>query len=123
MKFTKSMTGGWVDKKEIVSGTKCRIVSEAVEAESNFADKDGNPKMRITAKVRFEGKDEAVNVEINRATKDALIDSFGEDSVKWQGNTLTAQVEKGILGGKRVTYLISYRQDTLWWKQMMGTSI
>lgn len=102
MIFKKRTSGGWVNKKELTNGQKCRIVSEAIEEDSNFLDKKGNPKKRIVAKVRFEGKDEAVNVELNRMTTDALMEAFGEDSIKWQGNTLTVTVESSIKDGKRV---------------------
>ena len=108
MIFKKKTLGGWVNKKELHNGQQCKIVSEAKEEDSNYLDKKGNPKKRIVAKVKFQGVEEAVNVELNYMTVDALSNAFGEDSADWQGNTLTAHVESSLKEGKRVysLYLI-----------------
>src|SRR3990167_9727116 len=108
MIFKKKTLGGWVNKKEISNGQQCKIVSEAKEEDSNYLDKKGNPKKRIVAKVKFQGVEEAVNVELNYMTVDALSSAFGEDSTSWQGNILTAHIESSIKEGQRVysLYLI-----------------
>lgn len=107
-KYTKTIGGAWAKGSEITSGTKAKIVSETVHSESQFKDKTGNPKMQDVAKVRFEGKEEAMNMNLNRATIYGLIDAFGEESKEWIGKPLTAHTEKVVVGGKRVTavYLI-----------------
>jgi hypothetical protein len=108
MKYTKSTTsvsGAWVRASEIKSGTRAKITTETKPIESNFTDKDGKAKMQDVCKIRFEGKDEEFNVSINRATRDALIDAFGDDSIEWVGKILTATTEKMVVGGKRVTAL------------------
>jgi hypothetical protein len=105
MKYTKSAGGPWAKGSEIANGTKAKLVSETVRSESAFKDKEGNPKMQDVAKVRFEGKDEPMNVNLNRATIYGLIDAFGEESQSWTGHTLTVHTEKVVVGGKRVTAL------------------
>lgn len=104
-KYTKTIGGAWAKGSEIKSGTKAKIVSETVHSESQFKDKNGAPKMQDVAKVRFDGKEEAMNVNLNRATLYGLIDAFGEESKDWIGKTLTVQTEKVVVGGKRVTAL------------------
>lgn len=103
MKYTKtqSVSGNWIKGKDVDSGSKCKLVSETTPVESQFTNKDGSKKNQDVAKIRFQGKDEVFNISINKVSINALIDAFGEDSVKWQGNVLTAITEKVIVGGKR----------------------
>ena len=109
MKYTKTsgVVGKWVKGSEVVSGSKCRLVSETNPIASQFKNKDGSVKMQDVAKVQFESG-EPMNISLNRATLNALVDSFGEESAKWQGIELTAVTEKVVVGGKRVTavYLV-----------------
>lgn len=102
MKYNKSSTttGAWVDKSKLQNGQRAKIVSETKPQPSNFKDEDGNMQMQDVAKVRFEGMNEIVNVAINKTTLNGLIDAFGDDSAKWQGNYLTCFIEKGRYGGK-----------------------
>ena len=46
-----------------------------------------------------EGLDDVLNVSLNRATINGLVDSFGEDSKDWQNNYLTAETEKVRVAG------------------------
>src|SRR3990167_3456597 len=101
MQYTKSsgVGGAWVKASEIVSGTKCKLVSETAPQPSEFGTQD-------VAKIRFQGEEgEAKNVRINKPSINALIDAFGEDSKVWIGNVLTAVTEKMVVSGKRVTAL------------------
>lgn len=92
---------------EVESGTKCVLVSETTPTPSQFKNKDGSTKVQDVAKIKF-GDSEALNINLNRATVNALVDAFGEESAEWQGKALTAQTEKVVVGGKRVTavYLV-----------------
>jgi hypothetical protein len=49
MKYQKAnpATGAWVNKKELVSGTKYKIVSEATNQPSNFKDKNGKDRKSV----------------------------------------------------------------------------
>ena len=102
MKYQKNnvTTGAWVDKSKLANGQRAKLVSETKPQPSNFKDEDGNVQMQDVAKVRFEGIDDTLNVAINRTTINGLIDAFGDDSAKWQGNYLKVYVEKGRYGGK-----------------------
>jgi len=102
------LQGSWVKGSEVKSGTKCKLVSETNPRQSQFLDKNGNPKVQDVAKVQFQGDPEPKNINLNRATIDALTDAFGEDSKAWMGHHLTAETEKVVIGGKRVTavYLV-----------------
>lgn len=101
MKYIKSssISGGWVKTTELTNGQKAKIVSETTPQPSSFLDKKGNPKTQDVTKVRFEGQPEAANVSLNRATINAMVDAFGEDSVAWQGHVLTCEIEKVRVGG------------------------
>jgi hypothetical protein len=69
MKYSKSTGGPWAKGSDITSGTKAKIVSETVHSESRYKDeKTGASKFQDVAKVRFEGKEEALNTNLNRAT-------------------------------------------------------
>jgi hypothetical protein len=100
MQYKKSnVQGGWVKNSEVVSGSKCKLVSEASPIEGEFG-------MRDVAKIRFQGETgEARNVNLNKPTVNALIDAFGEDSKSWIGHVLTAHTEKVVVAGRRVTAL------------------
>ena len=100
-----SISGGWVKTAELKTGEKAKIVSETIPQPSSFLDKKGNPKTQDVAKVRFESQTEPVNVALNRATINALVDAFGEDSKDWQGHHLTAETEKMRVAGKAVVAL------------------
>ena len=111
----KKTSGAWVDKKTLTSGTLCKIVSETTSQPSNFKDKNGNPQNQDVCKVRFEGQQEAVNVNLNGATISALVDAFGDESIEWQNKPLTAETEKMRVGGKAVIalYLIPQGYERL----------
>lgn len=101
MQYTKSsgVGGAWVKGSEVVSGTKCKLVSETAPQPSEFGSQD-------VAKIRFKGEEgEPKNVRINKPSINALIDAFGDDSKAWIGNILTAVTEKMVVSGKRVTAL------------------
>ena|SRR3990167_6000437 len=100
-----SVSGSWAKASEIVSGTKAKIVSETKPIPSSFKDKNGNPKNQDVAKVLFQGKNEPVNVSLNRATINGLISAFGDDSVNWQNQVLTVETEKLKVSGKSVMAL------------------
>ncbi len=100
MKYTKkeSVGGEWVRASELENGTKIEILSEATTIGGEFGDRD-------VCKVKVAGFDEEKNVNLNKTTLNGFIDAFGDESEKWIGKTVTAQVEKALIGGKRVTIL------------------
>lgn len=106
-KYSKSVSisGNWIKGSDVMSGTRAKILTETKPVESSFQDKEGKNKTQDVCKVKFEGKEGEFNISLNRATRDALIDAFGDDSVNWIGKVLTATTEKMVVGGKRVTAL------------------
>src|SRR5450432_1546376 len=94
--------GKWVKAAEIKPGTKAKIVSETAPQSSTFLDKNGMPKTQDVCKVQFQGQTEALNVNLNRPTLNALVDAFGEDSAAWMNKVLTTDTEKVKVGGKTV---------------------
>jgi hypothetical protein len=100
MKYTKSSSvfGSWARASEIVSGSKVKLVTESTPSQGEYGEQN-------IAKARFQGASEDVNVRLNKITINGLIDAFGDDSKDWIGKVLTAQTEKAIVGGKRVTIL------------------
>lgn len=97
MKVTKSSgTGGvWLKKDELKTGDIMKIVSEATEVE-------GQNGIQLVAKCRIKGaQGDAVNFAINNASKNALIDAFGDDTALWMNKELTIETERGIFAGKR----------------------
>ena len=101
----RKTTGSWIDKSTIKTGVGCKLVSETTKQPSSFKDKEGNDKTQDVCKAKFDGQDEAVNVNLNGATIGALISAFGEDSIDWQNKPLTAELEKMRVGGKAVVAL------------------
>ena len=100
-----SMGGSWVKGSDVQSGIKAKLKSAAIRTESQFKNEDGTPKMQDVAKIRFENKDEQMNIALNRATLNGLIDAFGTESADWIDKVLITQTEKMVVGGKRVTAL------------------
>jgi hypothetical protein len=113
-KKSQSLSGNWLKGADVTSGTKCFLMTEVTPQESNFTDRNGKMKMQDVAKIKFQGQSEAYNISLNRATVNALVDAFGEDSRKWINQVLTAMTEKAIVGGKRVTvvYLLPEGYET-----------
>ena len=107
MKYQKSslVQGKWAKASELKNGVRAKIVSETNPQPSTFTNKDGSAKTQDVCKVMFEGNSEALNVSLNRATINGLIDAFGEDSKAWMNNYLTVETEKMRVAGKAVTAL------------------
>ena len=111
---TSATQGAWAKASDIKSGTRAKIVSETKPVPSQFTNEDGSPKTQDVAKVRFEGLPDALNVSLNKTTINGLIDAFGDDSVKWQGNYLTVLTEKVRVAGKSVTAMYLIPQGYEW---------
>lgn len=94
--------GKWLDKKVLKSGDIAKIKNEATEQPSQ---QGGN---QWVCKLMVKGQTEALNFAINKPSKNALIDAFGEDTNNWVDKVLTLEVEKTIVSGKRgiAAYLI-----------------
>ena len=110
MRYQKTSTtsGAWAKGSELVGIKKAVIVSETTPQPSQFKDKNGNDKTQDVCKVRFEGKEEVLNLSLNKATINGLVDAFGEDSKEWINQPLTVETEKvRVAGVARVAiYLI-----------------
>ena len=104
-KKTISITGSWVKTNELENGSKATIVSETNPQPSQWLNKDGTAKTQDICKVNFEKMSEVVNVSLNRATINGLVDAFGENSTNWQNKPLTVETEKMRVGGKAVIAL------------------
>ncbi|HEX3860773.1 MAG TPA: hypothetical protein VHY35_03700 [Stellaceae bacterium] len=99
-------SGAWAKAADLTVGTRAKIIDECTRVESQFKDeKTGAAKTQDVCKVRFEGKPEALNVNLNRATIRGLVEAFGSDSKEWIGKTLTVHTEKTTVAGRRVTAL------------------
>lgn len=113
-----SVQGGWVKAADVVSGTKCKLITEATKQEGEYGE-------QTVAKIRFQGADEALNVRLNNTTIGGLVDAFGPDSNDWIGKVLTAHTEKSMVSGRRVTvlYLLAegyeLREDSNGYLQVM----
>jgi hypothetical protein len=94
---TKSsgVAGKWLDKKSLKTGDIAKIKTEATEQPSQ----QGGTQW--VAKLHVKGQTEPLNFAINKPSKNALIDAFGEDTLKWIDIPLTLTVEKTIISGKR----------------------
>ena len=87
--------GAWIKKEELRNGDVLKLVSEAGEVE-------GANGTQLVAKCRIKGQaGDAMNMAINSASRNALIDAFGDDTKNWVDKHLTVEVEKGIFAGKR----------------------
>src|SRR5438128_2748701 len=95
------MSGSWVRASEITA-KKAKIVSETEPMPSSFQDKNGAPKTQDVCKVMFQGNTEPLNVALNRATLNGLVDAFGEDSKAWINQVLDVVTEKMRVAGKAV---------------------
>ena len=107
MKYTQqsgSSQGAWVDKSKLISGMKAVIASEVEPVQGEF---EGKANTRNVAKISIEGG-EAQNLSFNRATLNALVEAFGEESNEWQGESVIIQARDSIIGGKSViiVYLV-----------------
>ena len=100
-----SVSGEWIKGKDIVSGTKAKLTAETNPMPSQFTNKDGSVKMQDASKIKVQGSTGEMNISINRASINALVDAFGEDSKQWIGKILTLITEKVSVGGQRKTAL------------------
>lgn len=101
-----TVSGGWVDKKALKSGSRAVIKTEAAPQPSNFKDeKTGETVMQDVCKIHIDGQKEPVNCNINKPTLNAFIKAFGTDSADWVGKEVSVQIEKTRVGGKAVLAL------------------
>lgn len=105
-KYQKTMQvgGAWAKGSEITA-KKARIVSETNPIPSSFQNKDGSTKMQDVCRVQFQGANEPLNVSLNRATINALVEAYGEDSKEWIGHVLSVETETVRVAGKKVVAL------------------
>ncbi len=105
--YTKNVTmgGAWAKASELKSGMRAKIVSETNPTPSTFLNKDGSMKTQDVCKIKFEGLNDILNLSLNRATINALVDAFGEDSKGWMNQVLTVETERVRVAGKAVTAL------------------
>ncbi len=97
--------GKWIKASDIKAGTRCYLTAETSPVESQFKDRDGKVKYQDVSKIHLEGSTEIFNVSINRATLNALVDAYGEDSKNWVNKVLVAEPEKMIVSGRRIVAL------------------
>lgn len=105
--YTKNVTlgGQWAKASELKSGMKAKIMSETNPVPSTFLNKDGSMKTQDVCKIKFEGLNDVLNLSLNRATINALVDAFGEDSKAWMNQVLTVETERVRVAGKAVVAL------------------
>ena len=104
-KKSSGIVGKWAKAAELGDVKRAKIVSETTPQVSTFLDKNDKPKTQDVCKVQFDGVDEPLNVSLNRAVINGLVDAYGEDSALWQGHPLTVETEKIRVAGKAVTAL------------------
>lgn len=101
-KYTKyeGTSGNWAKGAELYDkGVKrAKIMSETEPKPSKFQNEDGSVKMQDVCKIQFEGISEQLNLSLNRANLNALVDAFGEDSKNWIGKYLTVNILEGSKG-------------------------
>ncbi len=100
MEYKKSsnVEGAWVKSSEVTSGSTFELTSEVTPTDGEYGTQD-------IGKVLFQADDEPKNLRFNKTSLNAIIDAYGEESNGWVGKTFTAQTEKALVGGKRVTIL------------------
>ena len=110
MKVPKSsgVNGKWIDKKALKKGDIAKIVSEATEVASQQGGTQWVAKIKVKG---WEG--ESQNISINKPTRGALIDAFGDESKDWIDKLLSIHVESMLISGKRgiAVYLLPEGYD------------
>ena len=97
-KKQSTVKGERVNKSELKTGMFAKVKSETKPVQSDYGEQD-------VAQVAIKGFEGVKNVGLNKTTINGLIDAYGENSVDWIDKVLTVNVEKGIVGGKRVIIL------------------
>ena|SRR3990167_544643 len=97
MKVTKSsgVQGKWLNKKVVKTGDIAKIKTEATEEPSPLGG------TQLVARLHVKDQAEPANIAINKPSKNALIDAFGDDTANWIDKLLTLHVETAIISGKR----------------------
>ena len=97
-KFEGGPAGKWADKSKLVDVKRAYITNEVKPSASKFLNDDGTQKMQNVGLIKFEGFDEPMNMAINGANINALVDAFGKDSKGWINQKLTVNVLEGDKG-------------------------
>lgn len=90
-----SVNGAWIDKKGLVVGDVVKIITEPKLEE-------GQNGQQLVAKVKVKGStEEPKNLAINKPSRRALVEAYGEETAAWIDKVFTVHIEKVMIGGKR----------------------
>lgn len=94
-------SGAWAVKSDLFDKRvkKAKIVSETNPEPTSFKNEKGELQTQDVCKVLFQGEKEPLKLALNRATINALVEAFGEDSKSWMAHMLSVEIEK--LPGKK----------------------
>lgn len=93
-----TVSGQWIDKATLKNGDFIKIVSEAKIEQG----KDGE---QLVAKAKVKGVDEVKNVAINKPSRKAIVEVYGDDTDAWINKVFTVALERVLIGGQRKTAL------------------
>lgn len=99
------VSGKWAKANELGGVKRAYITNEVKPTQSKFTNEDGTPKMQDVGRIKFDGLDEPLNVNLNRATIGGLVKAFGKDSKNWINQVLSVETEDMRVAGKKVTAL------------------
>lgn len=78
--------GTYLKAKDAERGAIIEILDEGHWEESKkFTYEDGSPQQQCVFKIRYKGEEK--NMKLNKASRVAMIDAFGEESKGWIGKT------------------------------------
>jgi hypothetical protein len=97
-KESTGIKGDWIKASELTNGVLIKLVGEVMPSEGEYG------KQNI-GQCKVKGFDGVKNIRVNNTSINGLVRAFGEDSSKWLDKTLTANIEKAIVAGKRQTIL------------------
>ena len=93
-----SMARNFLKTKDVKTGDVVTFVSEGEWVENTkFKRPDGSPQSQFIIKVEI--NDVEMDMSLNSTNRKALIQAFGDDTVKWQGKSAKIEMAKMMVSG------------------------
>ena len=91
----------WLSAKNCQSGDVIEILDEGQWIDSTrFTYDDGNPVRQLVFKVKH--NDEEKKLTLIKASRQAMIEAFGDDTIEWVGKQATIELALNTQGGKSI---------------------
>jgi hypothetical protein len=103
-------SGNYLKTADVATGDIITIKDEGEWIESSrWKYEDGNPKVDFVISVEIKGV--VKKMRLNKTNRDILVEAYDSDTADWIGKQAVINIEKVMVGGKKMDCIILSVQD------------